>query len=258
MLSNSSKTHEAFFATAANEVTGSINKKYYGFKEYFSLKQINKQLADENARLKNQLLINYDFSDTSTIFQVDSLQRDTLNRPRKYTYLPAKVVGNSVISKANYMMLERGSKQGVQRDMSVVSPQGIVGIVSDVSENYSKVMSVLHSFTQVSAMLQKSKSSGVVYWDGIDPHYISMKSVSKSANVKIGDTVITSTYSSTYPSGIMIGTVVEVKPDPAASFNTLKLKTATNFFNIQHVYLIKNYYYTEQNDLSNKKDTKIP
>ncbi|MBP9740563.1 MAG: rod shape-determining protein MreC, partial [Chitinophagaceae bacterium] len=67
MLSNSSKTHEAFFASAANEVTGGINKKYYGFKEYFSLKQINKQLAEENALLKNQLISNYDIPDTSVL-----------------------------------------------------------------------------------------------------------------------------------------------------------------------------------------------
>ncbi len=258
MLSNSSKTHEAFFASAANEVTGGINKKYYGFKEYFSLKQINKQLAEENALLKNQLISNYDIPDTSVLVVTDSLIRDTLNRPRKYIYLPAKVVGNSVVSNANFLMLERGSKQGIQIDMAVVSPQGIVGVVREVSENYCKVMSLLHHNSGVSAMLQKSKSSGDIFWDGNDPHFVTMRKVSKSANVKIGDTVVTSTYSSNYPSGIMIGTVVEVKPDPAASFNNLKLKTATNFFNIQYVYVIKNTRYDEQTSLSNKKDAKQP
>lgn len=258
MLSNSSKTHEAFFGSAANEVTGRINKKYYGFKEYFSLKQINKQLAEENARLQNQLLANFETPDTTIINVVDSLTKDTLNRSRKFTYLPAKVVGNSISAKANYIMLERGSKQGVQKDMSVVSPQGIVGVVTEVSENYAKVMSMLHSFTQVSAMHKNTKTSGVVFWDGTDPHYINMKSVSKGAAVKIGDTILTSTYSSTFPSNIMIGTVVQVKPDPAASFNNLKLKPATNFFNIQYVYVIQNSRFEEQNNLTNKKDTKAP
>jgi rod shape-determining protein MreB len=122
----------------------------------------------------------------------------------------------------------------------------------------SKVMSLLHHNSGVSAMLQKSKSSGDIFWDGNDPHFVTMRKVSKSANVKIGDTVVTSTYSSNYPSGIMIGTVVEVKPDPAASFNNLKLKTSTNFFNIQYVYVIKNTRHDEQTSLSNKKDAKQP
>lgn len=257
MLSGSSKTHQAFFASAANEVTGGINKKYYGFREYFSLKETNKQLADENARLRNLLKADFTAPDSTSIVQVDSLVKDSLNRYRKFTFLPAKVVGNTITSNTNYIMLERGSKQGVTKDMSVISPQGIVGVVVEVSDNYSKVMSLLHKFSKVSAMLQKGNTSGDVEWDGNDPHYITMRKVSKGAKVAIGDTVVTSTYSANFPSNIMVGTVVEIKPDPAASFYNLKLKTATNFFNLQYAYLVQNIRFAEQNELAKKKDTKI-
>lgn len=256
LLSNSSKTHQAFFAGAANEVTGKINKRYYGTKEYLSLKETNKQLADENARLRNLVLSNFQVSDTTQINKIDSLVKDSLNRFRKYTFLPAKVVANTISSASNYIMLERGLLQGVRKDMSVVTSNGIVGIVVEVSDNYCKVMSLLHRNTKVSAMLLKNNISGDVEWDGADPNFINMKKVNKSAIVKIGDSVVTSTYSANYPSNIMIGTVVEIKPEKSSSFYNLKLKTTVNFFNLQYAYIIRNARFEEQQMLMQKKDVK--
>ena len=256
LLSNSSKTHQAFFAAYTNEITGKVDHQYDNWIEYFSLKKVNKQLSDENARLRNLLAADILSTDSSKKTIVDSSIRDTLNRVRKYTYLPAKVVGNSLYLRANYLQLERGSLQGVTKGMSVVSPEGIVGVVVEVSDNYSKVMSLLHSNTRVSAMMQKSKSSGDIEWDGSDPHFVTMKKVSKSATVAIGDTVVTSTYSANFPSNILIGTVVEVKPEAGSSFNNIKVKVATNFFSLQYVYLVENIRYVEQTTLINKKDNK--
>ncbi len=256
LLSNSSKTHQAFFAAYTNEVTGKIDRQYDNWIEYFSLKKVNKQLSDENARLRNLLASNFLSADSSKKIMIDSSIRDTLNRVRKYTYLPAKVVGNSLYLRANYLQLERGSLKGVTKGMSVVSPEGIVGVVVEVSDNYCKVMSLLHSNTRVSAMMQKSKSSGDIEWDGSDPHFVTMKKVSKSAAVAIGDTVVTSTYSANFPSNILIGTVAEVKPEPSSSFNNIKVKVTTNFFSLQYVYLVENIRYVEQTTLANKKDNK--
>ena len=141
--------------------------------------------------------------------------------------------------------------------MSVVSPQGIVGVVVEVSDNYCKVMSVLHRNSKVSAMLKKGGTSGDIEWDGLDPHFVTMKKVSKSSAVAKGDTVLTSNYSAKFPGNIMVGTVVDVKQDPGTSFFNLKIKTATDFFSIQYVYLVQNVRYEEQTILEKKKDTKI-
>lgn len=253
MLSNSSKTHQAFFASTANEFTGPINKKYYGIKEYFSLKKINKQLNDENAALRNMLRANIEVPDTTVLTYTDSLIKDSLTRYRKYTYLPARVVGNTVSSNTNYLMLERGSKQGVEKNMSVISPQGVVGIVVEVSENYCRVMSLLHKNTRISAMLKKNNSMGDVEWNGEDPHFVTMRKVSKSANTAIGDTVVTNTYSSNFPSNIMVGKIVKITPDISTSFNNVTVKTSTDFFNIQYVYIIKNIRFHEQENLLKNK-----
>jgi rod shape-determining protein MreC len=256
MLSSSSNTHQAFFASAANEITGKIDKQYSGVRDYLSLKQENDKLHQENLRLLNELKSNFQAPDSSVVTVIDSLVRDTLNRYRKYTYLPAKVVGNTVSLPTNYIMLERGSKQGVKKNMGVVSPQGIVGVVVDVSENYCKVMSLLHRNTTVSSLIKKNNTTGDVSWDGADPHFVYMRKVSQSAKVVKGDTILTSTYSSNYPGFMPIGTVVDIKPEPSSTTNSLKIKTATDFFSLQHVYIIQNARFDELHELTNKKDSK--
>lgn len=251
MLSSASKTHESFFAAGANEVTGSISKKYSGLKDYFSLKETNRLLAEENARLLNALPANFITVSNGKKIVIDSLLKDSLGHFRKYTYLPAKVIGNTVTLQTNYLLLERGSDQGVRKGMAVKGPEGIVGVVVETSANTAKVMSLLHRNSRVSAMMKKDNSSGSIEWDGSDPAYLTLKNITKSARIAKGDTVVTSNYSANFPSNLMIGTVAEISSESASNFYTLKIKTATNFFSIQYVYLIENVRYAEQVQLEN-------
>lgn len=252
MLSSSSKTHESFFASTANEFTGSFNKQYSGFRDYFGLKETNRKLAEENARLRNMLASNFIVADVSKQQFIDTLVKDTLGRVRKFTWLPAKVVSNSYTLQSNYIQVERGSDQGVKKGMAVAGPSGsIVGVVTEVSPNYSRIMSLLHRNSKVSSMLKKDNSAGSIEWDGTDPSFLTMRNVTKGAKVAKGDTVFTSTYSANFPPQMMIGTVAELSSESSSNFYSLKVKTATNFFNIQYVYLIENVRYTEQMALEN-------
>lgn len=251
LLTTSSKTHETFFASAANEVTGNLNSRYSTLRSYFTLSETNRQLAEENARLRNQLSANFQVPDSSRIQGRDTTVRDTLGRFRKYTFLPARVIGNTYTLQNNYLMLERGALQGVHKGMAVTGPSGIVGVVVESTDNISKVMSLLHRNSKVSAMLKKDNTAGSIEWDGTDPSYLILKNVTKSAKVAKGDTVLTSTYSSNFPSHLMVGTVAAINADPSSNFYTLKIKTATNFFNLQFVNVIENVRYTEQIQLEN-------
>jgi rod shape-determining protein MreC len=246
LLSNASKSHEAFFSAAVNNLTGRFNQGYSSFRGYFGLKETNRQLAEENARLKNMLASNFQAPDTTKKTITDTLVRDTLGRIRKFTYLPARVIGNTYTLQANFLTLERGSAQGVTKGMAVTGPEGIVGVVVETSDNVSKVMSLLHRNSRVSAMLKKDNSAGSVEWDGSNPSILTMRNVTKGGKVAVGDTVVTSNYSANFPARLMIGKVAAIGADPASNFYTLKIKTATNFFNIQYVYVIKNARYGEQ------------
>jgi rod shape-determining protein MreC len=246
LLSNASKTHEAFFSSAVNEVTGHFNEGYSNLRSYLGLKEANRQLAEENARLKNLLSSNFSSPDSGRLTVTDTLVRDTLGRARKFTYLTAHVVNNSFTLQANFLTLERGSAEGVKKGMAVTGPEGIVGVVTEVSPNFSRVMSLLHHNSKVSAMLKKDNSAGSIEWDGSDPRYLTLRNITKGSKVVLGDTVLTSNYSANFPPRLMIGTVAGISSEASSNFYTLKVKTATNFFNIQYVYLIENVRYAEQ------------
>ena len=182
------------------------------------------------------------------------LRKDSLEKIRKFYYYPAKVVGNTFTLQKNYIIIERGSKQGIKKDMAAISPEGsIVGVVVEVNENYSTIMSLLHRNSKVSAMLKRDKIAGSIEWDGADPNILVLKNISKSAAPKVGDTVITSPYSSNFPAQLLVGRVTTVIQDPASNFLTLNVKASTNFFNLEYVYLVENRRMEEQKKVSVKE-----
>ncbi|MBS1729467.1 MAG: rod shape-determining protein MreC [Bacteroidetes bacterium] len=246
------KTHQAIFSGIANEMTGWVSSKYNDVEYYFRLKKTNEDLAAENSRLRTILAGTLDEPDTTKLSRIDSLLKDTLGRVRKFNFLPAKVVNNSVNHENNYITLFRGSKQGVNTNMAVCGPDGIVGRIVSVSDNYSIVMSLLNHNSKVSAMILHSNYTGIVEWHGSDPQYLELQGIPKSAKLKIGDTVITSNLSGNFPEGLIIGTVTENSIDQSTGNYHLKLKSATNFFTIQFAYLIENSMWTEQKQLESK------
>ena len=252
-LYNYNKTHHSFFGAISNEVTGVISKKYNDVEYYFQLKKTNEQLAAENRRLRELLPSSFENADTANITYIDSLAKDTLGT-RKFNFLVAKVVNNSVTQENNYITLHRGAKQGVKVDMGVIGPDGIVGKVILVSDNYSRVMSLLNRKSKVSAMLKKGLYSGEIEWDGNNPDYLTLHSIPKSAKVQKGDTVLTSNISQklSFPPGLMVGRVAEIIPDASSNFLTLKVKSATNFFTLQYVYLSDNLLAAEPLELESK------
>jgi len=251
ILINYNQTYQVVFSNIANEATGKVGARYNAVEYYFRLKKTNEALVAENAELRGLLKSSFETPDTSTIIRIDSLLKDTLG-VRKFEFLPAKVVNSNISDQSNYITLYRGTKQGVKKDMGVIGPQGIVGKVIDTSENYCLVMSLLNRNNKVSAMLKKGLYTGIVFWDGKDARYVTMNNVPKTAKVKIGDSVITSNLSGSYPPGIMIGTVAALQSDPSSSSFELRLKTSTDFYSIQYAYLVNNMIWTEQKQLEAK------
>lgn len=240
ILFHYNRFHEAAFMGVASEVTGRINEKYNNVEYYFKLKKTNEALVKENEVLRNKLRENYEAPDTTQRVVQDSLPYDTLGQFRKFVYRAAKVVNNSVNFTNNTFSIHRGEKQGVKKDMGVISPSGVAGSVIFTSDNFAIVMSLLHSQSRLSAKLKKSGETGSVLWDGKDPSYLTMINLPKSMQVNKGDSIVTSQYSSRFPEGILVGTVAEIVDDKSSNFYTLKLKTATDFYNLEHVTVIEN------------------
>jgi rod shape-determining protein MreC len=253
ILATYNKTHQAVLGSVANEVTGSVSKKYNDVEYYFHLKKTNDSLVKENTRLHNMQPSSFESADTLNIAKVDTLLKDTMGA-RKFLYMEAKVVNSSVTAENNYITLHRGAKQGVKTDMAVIGPDGIVGKVILVSDNYSRVMSLLNRKSKVNAMLKNGFYTGDLEWDGADPSYLKLSNISKSAKVQKGDTVLTSNVSQelSFPPGLMVGTVAEILPNPGSSFLSLKIRSSTNFYSLQYVYITDNLQLQEQKELEAK------
>jgi len=248
MLFSYNRFHEAIFMNVAGEITGKVSKQYNTIEYYSNLKKTNDLLVEENQRLRNLLKSDFLVPDTSTQVLLDSVRIDSLELHRRYLYYPAKVINKSVTSQTNYLTIARGTNQGLEKDMAVVSSGGVVGTIVNVSANMATVMSLLHRQSRVSASLLNSGETGSVEWDGKDPQILTFRNIPKSVKVEIGDTVVTSQYSS-FPPGQPLGIVERIENPDGSNFYLLKIRPATNFFNIQFVYAVKNLQKKEQDDL---------
>ena len=250
--------HRAKFLGIANEMTGRINTQYNKIEDYFTLREENRRVHRLNDSLLNLLPRNFAQRDTSMMASQDSLPYDTLGHYRRYLSRPATVVYSTVNAQKNYIQINRGANQGIRDNMAVVSSDGsAVGVVVNVSSNFSQVMSLLHVQSTVSASLKRTGDFGTVEYDGKDPRYLVLKRIPKTVDVKKGDSVLTSSVSFNFPPGYMVGTVAEIKLDNTTGMYLLKIKTAANFYNLQQVHVIENVERLEQIKLFEETRKKI-
>lgn len=253
------------YLNSANSLSGKLYTEYNDVQYYFHLQSTNDSLVKENERLHNELLSSFEIADTTSILKLDTLRKfsnDTAHRllsmeTRKFLYREAKVINNSVTREINTITIRRGSKHGIRPNMGVISPTGVVGVVRSVSENYAVVVSLLYKATAssassfgFSARLQRSGEIGTVYWDGSNAGFAQMKDVPRSAQLRRGDTIVTSGYSAFFPENLTIGYIdtFRVSDRSSTSYN-IRLKLATNFYNLQYVYVIENLLRDEQMNL---------
>ena len=252
------KFHRAVFLGIANEITGRVNTQYDVLDDYFHLKEENTRVHRMNDSLLNLMRSNFIKIDTGSKLVVDTTRYDTLAGYRRYLWREAKVINNSVNAQKNYIQINRGANQGIKDNMAVInSDLSAIGVVINVSDNFSQVMSLLHVQSKVNASLKKTGDFGTIEWDGKDPRYLTLKGIPKSIPVQRGDTVLTSIYSSIFPPGMRLGTIDGILDDKSTNFYVLIIKTAANFYNLQQVFVVENLQRDEQEKLSDETDKKI-
>ncbi len=223
-----------------------------GIADYFRLKKVNDQLARENATLRQELKKNsYRRLGNGDLVRIN----DTLYRQQFY-YTPARVINSSVAHKKNFLTIDRGWRDGVESEMGVIGQNGMVGIVSDVSEHYATVMPVLNLNFYASVRIRRTDYFGLLHWKGADPNEAFMKDVPKYADVQPGDSVVTRGASGIFPRGVMVGRVKTVEERPESNYLRIRVELATDFHNTYRVYIVKNVLREEQKKLerSRKED----
>lgn len=245
----------SFYYSNTRKVSAKIHETNSAIFDYFGLYKKNEALYNENLELRKKLKSNY-VVESKKMFEVN----DTVFKQR-YKYFPAQVITNSTGRQNNYITLNRGSSSGIEKNMGVFCPEGVVGIIVEVSDNYSIAASVLNtqSFKIGNPkILELNYAKGSVIWNGKDPNYLSLEEINKYESLKVGHHVVTSLYSGKFPENIPIGIVESIKSKPSETFFEVKLRTAVNFGKIQTVYIVIDLFKDEIEKLERELMKKNP
>lgn len=238
--------HRVKFLNSSNRITGTILNQYNSSVEFLSLRKVNDDLAEENARL---LIENKIMAEQLAAFEIDSqfVNVDTLSQ-----ILSAKVINNSTNKYNNSITINKGRKDGVVPDMGLICPEGIVGVVINASDHFSTALSVLNSRWSINAKLLNTNYFGSLRWEGNNPRIATLFEIPFHVKVNYGDTIITSGYSSIFPEGLMIGVVSEIEEVKGDNFQKLKVELSTNFSNLTYVNIVGDLLKEELKNLENE------
>jgi rod shape-determining protein MreC len=196
-----------------------------------------------NERLYNKLKENYQLPDTVTRMHIDSIRIDSILQYRQYNYTACRVISNSVSAQNNFIILNKGRKHGLQDNRGIVDQNNnVVGKITEVSDDYAVVMSLLHKDSRINGKLLKAGETGTVIWDGEQPNVVTLTGIAKSVKIAKGDSVITSGFSTTFPKGLLIGRVEAVFKETSSNSVRIRIRTAANFHNLQYAYAIDNIH----------------
>ena len=223
--------HNDKFLSSANAITGGIYELKNNLTDYFSLGKENRDLLDENLRLRQELEIYQEL--------VSAPALDSMKIP-KFEYLSASVINNNYSKTKNQLTLDKGKKDSLRIDMGVISNKGLIGIISDVSKNYATVQSILNTKSRINAKLKKSSHFGTLIWDTNDPNIVQLIDIPRLANLNTGDTIITGGRSTIFPEGILIGTIKDFHPDKDDNYYYVNVHLFNDMTSLQYVYLINN------------------
>jgi len=238
LIINNNRFQGSAIINATNHFTGSLFSGANNISEYFNLASVNRELSEEIGKLKT-ISFDQNAMDSTLIPHQDT----------NYNYISAKVINNSTNRSSNYLMLNKGRKNGIEADMGVVCNEGIVGIVIGVSKNYCTVMSVIHKDAKISAKIKKNLQLVNLIWNENSYKKGTITDIPTHINLIKGDTIITSGFSFVFPEKIMIGTFDKYKTKMGESLNSAVLNFSTDFNSLNYVYVIQNINKKEEINL---------
>lgn len=233
--------HETLLAETSTSFTGYTNEKISAITNFINLPQTNKELQEENALLREKLVhLGIKDARTKKVIEIDSL-----GYKQTFTFIPADVVNNSIIKTQNFLTIDKGRNEGVEKGDGVITNKGVIGVVSFAGSNYSRVISLLNKDIRVNARIKGNEYFGTLIWDGKDARYAQLTEIPKYISVKKGDIVETDGKSPIFPEGLAIGTVVSKTIDNVSGELKIQVKLKQDFGNLSHAYVVTNLNKTE-------------
>lgn len=230
--------HQSNMISRSNYLAASFNEKLSDMVSFATMPSQNEALTKENAKLREELyristLVNRKLDDSNT-------RSIPIGIPANINVISGKVVSNSVAHLRNFVIINKGWKDGVKMEMAAISNLGPVGIVVDVTENYCSVMSILNKDNNLSVRNRQTKNVGQLRWKGGEIGFAQLEEIPKHIKLKKGEIIETSGYSNYYPQGLPVGVVAKYEEDSKSNFALVKVKLYNDFSKLKYVYLIEN------------------
>jgi rod shape-determining protein MreC len=233
---------------SSNFLIGNLYSTINNVNDYFNLKEVNVELAEQIAQLQSTQMGNFTKVLGTTVEIYDTIYS------QKYVYTSAKAINGSTNKRENYITLDKGELNGIKAGMGVVSTNGVIGTIKNVSKNFCSVMSVLHEKNAVSAKIKKSGFKGSLVWELGNYRIAQLRDIPNHVQLHKGDTIITSGYSMIFPEGEMIGVIKDFDLPEGNNFYNIAVEFSVDYKKLSHVFIVKSWRKDEQKKLEALND----
>lgn len=239
LIVNYNNSQRSIYLHSSNVISGKLYEEKQRFRNFFRLSDQIDSLQHENARLLRRVLYHEGYG------KAELIDTSEFN----YELIPAKIINQSINSRNNFLTVDKGSLDGIRSDMGVIDKNGVVGIIQHTNSQYARVLSLLNSKTRISARVKNKGYFGNLIWKNLDTQRMDLEAIPTHANVAVGDTIVTSGYSTMFPPNIFIGTIETYNVRKGASNYSIIIKLNTDFSRSSHVFVIDNKQQFLQKDI---------
>lgn len=226
------------YLTSAGSVASAVYRTSNSITSYFALRDINDDLQRRNASLELEVLnLRQQLAAARRSIYADTMTVDSALQ--RYSFIVADVINRTTWLPRNYITINKGSLDGVRPEMGVVDQNGVVGIVNVTGPHTSRVMSLLNPLLRLSCKARGSEYVGSLQWDGVNPGEAVLDELPPHARFHRGDTVVTSGYSSAFPAGVPVGTILSGARQKDGNFVALRIKLFTDFTTLSTVRIVR-------------------
>jgi len=240
LLINLNDYHKTTWFNSSNLITGYIYNKNQAIKDYLSLKIENEKLNTENALL-NKLI----YSDPAS-YANKWKETKGLTAFCNYEFIHGRAINKSINRKNNFITINKGLKNGIKPEMGIIAPNGVVGIVRDVSNYFATVIPIINTNSHISAKIKNSDFFGTISWDAKDYRYALLNEIPFHVNINKGDIIETSGFSAIFPQGIKIGYVESVEQGDDNYFLYIRIRLSVDFMRVNNIIIVNNKLRNEQ------------
>ena len=238
LVFNNRQFHRSKFISSANSITGGFYNKVSSVSDYFQLSEENQKLSDENTQLRNRIELLKNALDSVREFKMI----DTTNYYQKYSYIAGRIQINRYSGTNNFLIINLGKNDSIDKEMAVINSKGIIGITEEVGNNYTRVQSILNRKSSISAKLKKNSNHiGNLKWDGKNYNIVQLEGLPRQAEVQIGDTIVTSGNSAIFPGGIPIGTTLDIQGGQTSVNRVIHIQLFNDMSSLKNIYVVKNF-----------------